>query len=298
MSKSRAAEAAQPLVICETNLSLAWSKVLLYVVTSPGTEIAPLVLSLSGFAANNVIPENDLLREALDALLRRKGFLTIDDVAWTIFPQSLWRMSGSDRSKLYGLYRSTFPRWRCMNKKKNGRGLYFERLIQYGRGPCDGNQLEWILSQYASRSGVRRSMLQATTFDPERDHIATAQLGFPCLQHVSFEPTNSGLVMNAFYATQQIFDKAYGNYLGLAHLGAFMAHEMGLNLARMNVMVGVAKLERINKTDIHFRELVATAQEIAVCNCTSASQTRGIPSARALTTLEPSPSNSREAGRL
>jgi hypothetical protein len=147
-------------------------------------------------------------------------------------------MSRGDRTRLFTLYGATFPRWQAMNRKANGRGLYFERMIMYGRGPCDGNQLEWILSQFNSRTGVRRSMLQATTFDPGRDHLASAQLGFPCLQHVSFEPSVAGLVTNAFYATQQIFDKAYGNYLGLAQLGAFMAHEMGMPLARLNVMVG------------------------------------------------------------
>ncbi len=73
--------------------------------------------------------------------------------------------------------------------------------------------------------------MQATTFDPGRDHVADARLIFPCLQQVSFVPTKEGLVVNAFYATQQIFDKAYGNYLGLAQLGAFMAHEMGMPLA-------------------------------------------------------------------
>ena len=96
-------------------------------------------------------------------------------------------------------------------------------------------------------------MLQAATFDPGRDHVASAQLGFPCLQHVSFVPTAAGLVVNAFYATQQIFDKAYGNYLGLAQLGAFMAHEMGMPLARLNVMVGIAKLERHHQERCRFR---------------------------------------------
>jgi hypothetical protein len=131
----------------------------------------------------------------------------------------------------------------------------------FGRGPCGGNQLEWILKQYKSRPGVRRSMFQATTFDPGRDHGNTAQLPFPCLQQLSFVPTDSGLVANAFYATQQIFDKAYGNYLGLAQLAAFMAHEMGLPLASLNVTVGVAKLERIAKTDAALRPLSAAARE-------------------------------------
>jgi hypothetical protein len=228
MSKSKTSAASPPLMIDDTNLSRAWARLLLRVLDGAGTEVAPLILSLSGFGENGAVPENPSVRRALDRLLKRKGRLVVDDVAFTIFPQRVWQMSRGDRARLFALYRATFPRWQAMNRKANGRGLYFERMVMYGRGPCDGNQLEWILSQFNSRAGVRRSMLQATTFDPERDHVASAQLGFPCLQQVSFEPTPAGLVTNAFYATQQIFDKAYGNYLGLAQLGAFMAHEMGM----------------------------------------------------------------------
>jgi hypothetical protein len=260
MSKSKAALALEPVMINDTNLSRAWSRLLLGVLDGAGTEVSPLVLSVTGFGERGTVPEAPPVRQALDQLLKRKGRLNVEDVAFTIFPQRLWEMSRGDRARLFALYRATFPRWQAMNKKANGRGLYFERMVMYGRGPCDGNQLEWILSQYGSRAGVRRSMLQATTFDPARDHVASAQLGFPCLQQVSFEPTTAGLVVNAFYATQQIFDKAYGNYLGLSQLGAFMAHEMDMPLARMNVMVGVAKLERITKSDPDFAPLVASAE--------------------------------------
>ncbi|AUC94309.1 thymidylate synthase [Bradyrhizobium sp. SK17] len=262
MSKSKTSAAPEPVMINDDNLSRAWSRLLLRVLDGAGTEVSPLVLSVTGFDGNGVVPEDPAVRQAVDQLLKRKGRLKVEDVAFTIFPQRLWEMSRGDRTRLFTLYRATFPRWQAMNKKANGRGLYFERMVMYGRGPCDGNQLEWILSQYGSRAGVRRSMLQATTFDPGRDHVASAQLGFPCLQQVSFEPTTAGLVVNAFYATQQVFDKAYGNYLGLAQLGAFMAHEMDIPLARLNVMVGVAKLERITKSDPDFAPLVVAAEAL------------------------------------
>jgi hypothetical protein len=262
MSKAKNLVAPPPVVIDDTNLSRAWARLLLQILGGAGTEIAPLVLSLSGFDQNGAPAEDPAVRQALDRLLKHKSRLLVDDVAFTIFPQRLWEMSRGDRARLFALYRATFPRWQAMNRKANGRGLYFERMVMYGRGPCDGNQLEWILSQFNSRTGVRRSMLQATTFDPGRDHVASAQLGFPCLQQVSFEPTAAGLVVNAFYATQQIFDKAYGNYLGLAQLGAFMAHEMGMSLARLNVVVGIAKLERITKSDTDFAPLVAASQAL------------------------------------
>ena len=262
MVRLKARVAAEPVMINDNNLSCAWSRLLLRVLNGAGTEVSPLVLSLTGFDEKGMVPEDRAVRQTLDQLLKRKGRPKIEDVAFTIFPQRVWEMSRDDRDRLFALYCATIPRWQAMNKRLNGRGLYFERMVMYGRGPCDGNQLEWILSQYGSRAGVRRSMLQATTFDPGRDHVANAQLGFPCLQHVSFVPTAAGLVVNAFYTTQQIFDKAYGNYLGLAQLGAFMAHEMVMPLARLNVTVGVAKLERITKSDPDFAPLVAAAKAL------------------------------------
>jgi hypothetical protein len=264
MSKSKLSTAPEPVIINDSNLSRAWSRLLLGVLTCAGTEVSPLVLSVTGFDAKGAVSEDPAVRRALDKLLTRKSRLRIDDIAFTIFPQRLWEISRGDRARLFTLYRATLPRWREMNKNANRRGLYFERLVMYGRGPCDGNQLEWILSQFGSRAGVRRSMLQATTFDPGRDHVASAQLGFPCLQQISFEPTAAGLVVNAFYATQQVFDKAYGNYLGLAQLGAFMSHEMDMPLARLNVMVGVAKLERITKGDSDLAPLVAAVEQLVL----------------------------------
>ena len=263
MSESRGRAAMEPVMIYDSNLSRAWSRVLIAILDGAGTVVSPLVLSVAGFDENGIALEDPAVRQALDQLLTLKRRPNVETVAFSIFPQRLWEMSRGDRARLFSLYRKTSPRWQAMNRKANGRGLYFERMIMYGRGPYDGNQLEWILSQYGSRAGVRCSLLQATTFDPDRDHVTSAQLSFPCLQHVSFVPTAPGLVVNAFYATQQIFDKAYGNYLGLAQLGAFMAHEMDMLLARLNVTVGVAKLERINKTDPELAPVVAAAKALA-----------------------------------
>ena len=73
-------------------------------------------------------------------------------------------------------------------------------------------------------------MLQVSIFDSYKDHVATAQLQFPCMQHMSFETTEERLVVNAFSATQQLFKKAYGNYFGISQLGAFIAHQINMPL--------------------------------------------------------------------
>lgn len=257
---SKLSSSIGPLLVDEIDISRAWAKAVLHVVDHAGPEISPLVLSVTRFGQRGEIPETPEIRSALDALLLKKKLRSVDDVAFTIFPQRLWEVAQGDRSALFRFYKDAFPRYQAMNPRDNRRGLYFERMTNYGRGPCGGNQLEWILSQFHGREGVRRSMFQASVFDPGKDHVADAQLQFPCLQHVTFEPTKQGLVINAFYATQQLFVKAYGNYMGIAQLGAFMAGQMKINLLRMNVVVGIAKLERISKSDDELHPLIAAAR--------------------------------------
>lgn len=252
-----------PLLIDETNLSYAWAEVFLHIIDNPGQEISPLVVSISGF--NDGIPNEDIgIRQSLDNCLSAKGEQKVNTVANTIFPDSLWRRSKYQRHELFERYLKFLPRAKAIKhcKQKNRRGLYFERLIDFGSGPNDGNQLEYIISEYRARPGVRRSMFQASIFDPGRDHVRSAQLPFPCLQHVSFVPQEKMLTLNAFYATQQIFNKAYGNYLGLCRLGNFMAHETGLTFSRMNCFIGVAKLDNITKSSDTLTPVIEVCRKV------------------------------------
>ena len=111
-------------------------------------------------------------------------------------------------------------------------------------GPAGNeNQLYFALGTYSARAGVRRSVLQIAVFNPNHDHSAAAQLGFPCLQHVTFAPTADGLCLNAFYASQYMVERAYENYVGLCRLGRFAAHGLGLRLVRMTCFTGIAECE-------------------------------------------------------
>ncbi|HAP11629.1 MAG: thymidylate synthase [Pseudomonadota bacterium] len=260
MSKSNS-HADEPTIIADTNLSRAWARLFLQIFDSGRTEISPLTFSLTGFDADGGIAEIAGVRESLDRTLKLKKKISVETVAFTIFPDRLWKIARGDRKRLFSLYAGAFPRYVAMNRAANGRGLYFERMTNFSKEvPCDGNQLEFILSSYNERAGVRDTMLQVSIFDPARDHIRMARVRFPCLQHVSFVPTKEGLAVNAFYATQYVFDKAYGNYLGLARLGAFMAHELNLPLARLNVTVGVANLDGVGKSDASLAPLIAAAR--------------------------------------
>lgn len=246
-----------PVLITQPNVSLAWANAFLAVRKISGHKLSPLTLSFTGFEGGK-ITEDPEIRGALDAALVASDMQKIQTVANTIFPQSLWRCAKGKRETLYAEYKENLPEYVAFEPHKNRRGLYFGRLIAFDVDPVtggrlahipenalpeSGNQLEFIIKH--CKKGVRHSMFQATTFDPTRDATPAAQLGFPCLQHVTFVPnfTENTLSLNAFYATQQLFAKGYGNYIGLARLGLFMAHEIGLSLERVSCFIGVEKME-------------------------------------------------------
>lgn len=222
------------------NVSIAWAQAL-RISGGPGrSEVAPLIVSVTGFDAADRVEEEPRIRAALESLLAKAGKQKIDTVANTIFPESMWNPNAG-RKLLFDRYTRVAPQLRKASRK-NSRGIYFERMISGGPAGHE-NQLDFAISTYLARGGVRRSILQVGIFDPTRDHSAAAQLGFPCLQHLTFAPTDTGLSVNAFYATQYMVERAYGNYVGICRLGRFVAHEMKLPLVRVTCCTGIAECE-------------------------------------------------------
>ncbi|MFG6093932.1 hypothetical protein SPB21_01700 [Leptothoe sp. ISB3NOV94-8A] len=255
-----------PLLIESENLSHAWANLFLKILEAPKKEVSTVLISLTNFEDNKV-PEALAIRESLDNCLTTIDEQSVHTVSNTIFPENLWRLTGLNRHSLFEKYIHNFPRIKALAACKNNRGTYFKRLIEFDNSSIHTNQLEHIISEYNSRPGVRRAMFQASIFDPRRDHTRSARLGFPCLQHLQFTPNTQDkkLTVNAYYATQQILEKAYGNYLGICRLGHFMAHEMHLSLDRVNFFIGVAKL-RSNKKDsfiIDLQERVRDATTVS-----------------------------------
>jgi len=224
----------------EPNLSVAWARAI-QIVSAPGRkEIGPLVVSITGFDNAGTFHEDPTIRTAVDEVLTRESMQSVETVAGTIFPWSMWNRE-EPRTQLFARYSKIAPRLRRA-VQKNRRGMYFERMIT-GGPPGHENQLDFALGAFGSRDGVRRSVLQIAVFNPNRDHSTAAQLGFPCLQHVTFAPTDGGLCVNAFYACQYMVERAYGNYVGLCRLGQFAAQELGEKLVRMTCFTGIAECD-------------------------------------------------------
>jgi len=216
------------------NLSIVWAKTF-QLAMSPGPT-PPIFASISN--PNEGDLERPYIRHVLDVSLSSFNESSVSTVANTIFPITMWNPS-QDREQLYKRYKDAWPRIRQCPANRNG--TYFNRLINY-TGEGTSNQLEHIITIWngdgMKRPTRRHTALQTSIFDPNKDHSRSPQHGFPCLQQVSFTPLGAkgrnGLSVTGLYPTQLIFEKAYGNYLGLYRLGSFMAHEMNISLAQVN----------------------------------------------------------------
>jgi len=231
------------VAITDSNISIAWAKAFLAVHSSGSAGLTSLFVSIVDLGGEED-PEEPKIRQILDNELQKSGKALSSTVASTVFPQSLWNPS-QKRQALYDRYeKGVFPRLHYC--RANQRGTYFQRMIAFPNGEEPSiNQLEQVLQTWEG-GNHRHTALQLSIFDPRNDHKHSKRMGFPCLHQVCITPLgpngSEGLAITGFYATQHIFNKAYGNYLGLYRLGKFIAHEIGLNLVQVNCIASLARM--------------------------------------------------------
>jgi hypothetical protein len=225
-------------------------------ITATWLQAVELLGSVGGEAFNLVAAISDPKPEsahagiiaALDDVLRRQDLQPVETVAHTIFPSALFPAglvrTAEDRARSYGRYDAVVPRLR--RHRKNRRGLYFQRLIDYPlrpEGTTRVNQVETIISalqQELSRPGPLRFIYEAQVFAPGKD---TRPMGFPCMSSLSFQLDGDLLRLTATYRNQYFVERALGNFLGLARLHRFVADQTGLCQGPLTVHAFHAQLD-------------------------------------------------------
>jgi transcriptional regulator with XRE-family HTH domain len=256
---------ATPIVIEESNLGHAWARAFSEVLRHGSQKCPPLVVSIAGFPGE--LPEEDaMLRKSLDDhLAAKKNAVRIETTAMLIFPYKFWKTrTGTSCKEFCDLcLTKLLPRHRKLDKR-NRHGTYFERMMAYP-GVRNGkllpvNPLEEVVRRLSGSKRFRATGLQISCFDPARDHTAQPRLGFPCLQQVGITNEGTdGICVTGLYPSQHIFSRAYGNYLGLAHLGRFVCDQTGLKLRRSTCITTHPLLGDATKRGVAELRQVATA---------------------------------------
>jgi hypothetical protein len=249
-----------PTTICEDSVSAAWARALITLYDTPKSRVSPMLLSIVG--GTSALPdEDDLLQCEIDRFLDQRTKPSTSQSALTIFPYAIWQRRGCPGVTEFSYFcvKRLYPRMKARSSL-NRYGTYFQRMMAYSTCGTPKNQLEHIIKLMNRSSRSRESALQISVLHPALDHTGQAVRGFPCLQQVgiSYE-SHDAFALNALYPTQYVVDRGYGNYLGLCHLGLFIAHQTGLAFHRLNCYVTSPMLGNVTKAEL--KGLVTQANE-------------------------------------
>lgn len=236
------------------------------------------------------VAEDACVRVAVDAFIDRRrqrslGPWPVETVANTLFPRPLYRPGAPDPAgHLYRLERTR----RRVRRRCNPRGDYFERMVAWPGVDGPVNQLDAVIRRLTKhREAGRRNgtPYEIALAHPEFDaapsvvggdaEAATASLqiyapgrdnsplGFPCLSHVSLSLFDGRLHAAAVYRNHHFLSRAYGNYLGLGRLAAFVAEQSGVGLGSLVCVSSTADAEYVKYGKRAVTELVTCCRAAA-----------------------------------
>lgn len=257
-----------PFVIEKANTSLAWQEACLKldVSSNPRRDALHTVVRISNAAA-----EDPQVRAEFDQMRAERGYAPIETVANTIFPAKLAAVSRTPE-ELVRRYRDMYPTLRRIDRG-NAIGTYFGRIVEYPgqKGPVD--QLTALIDRIHRQAAGKGAMTAAYEMDfahPDdptasdlagNGHDADAHTGtwstpvhaagkdnglrgFPCLSHCSFQlDRDRTLHAVALYRSHYMVARAYGNYLGLGRLLAYLAKHAEVEPGTLTVIAGHAQIE-------------------------------------------------------
>jgi hypothetical protein len=235
-------------LITGDNLSSAWLRGLEHLAATDDGKDVNLSVAFTGAA------EDAPIRAALDEFIaewrsqkRKSKIYPVATVANTLFPQALYRgePGAEARERLYRLYERSMRVQRRLREKET----YFNRFVNWP-GRENINQLEHVIARLeaqlaaAERKGPLSSAYDLASSAPDdltgdgdlrvyAPGVDNSPIGFPCLSQVSFTLVRQKIHLTALYRNQDFVSRAYGNYVGLARLGTFIAREVGCELGEV-----------------------------------------------------------------
>ncbi|MYG94694.1 MAG: hypothetical protein F4138_06900 [Acidimicrobiia bacterium] len=216
--------------------------------------------------------EDETIRDVLDLTLDEAGDQSVETVAGTIFPNSLYQspgfswspdLDGQSVRQLDAAANNLYERYVSMltvlrRVRRNNRGTYFSRMITWPGKDADGtNQLDLRISRIRSEFARGHRTNNTLDIDVGADALAPELLtgiqvympseqrtrSFPCLVHIDLTLFEGTLHCTAVYRHQYLITKAYGNLVGLSRLMHFLCEQTGTKCGELVVHATLADAE-------------------------------------------------------
>ncbi|MBL1120487.1 hypothetical protein JK364_50585 [Streptomyces sp. 110] len=249
------------------DISRAWLEACTRLAGLPGNRAFHTVVRIT-----DPLQEDPHLRVELDRLraARTKPLLyPVDTVVNTLFPVEL-AATCATHQELTSRYRALYPR--LCEVRRNARGTYFGRLVAYPGTHDKPEPVDQLARVIRRLDKLRSSAKWSAVYEAGTAHVTdddapqeeemvptsagteapiraaaldTQTLDFPCLSHCSFQfdSATDTVHLAAYYRSHYMFDRAYGNYLALGHLCAWVARHTQLTPGTLTVMAGCARLD-------------------------------------------------------
>lgn len=267
-------------------VSEAWLTSIEATAAAPGGRVVHLVTTVT--APGSEVPE---VRDVVNGRLERAGMQSVDTVAETIFPSSLYPDPGIDwtaaldadgvavldgaAADLYTAYEDILPLLRTVHANRSG--TYFSRMITWpGKEPGGTNQLQLRIDGLRAQQRAGRRRNNTLDIDLAADSLAGGRdwatdglqvyavgdrrpRGFPCLTHIDLTLHEGRLHCTAVYRHQYLVEKAYGNLMGLSALLQFLCQQTGHAVGELCVHATLADAELSEGAWVH--ELARDARD-------------------------------------
>jgi len=187
-------------------------------------------------------------------------------VANTIFPISLYR-PGTDGAASRFIANALKAEQNRRHATRRRWGTYLGRLVAYpARDGGATNQLAINLDRLSGRDRQWSDLYEVPITSPDGDHddpdwetpgpessatvgavlhgdsrLDALRRGGPCLAHISLTLEDGVVSMLALYRRHSYVTRAYGNFLGLARLLYFLAHESGHDVGNLLVVTATPR---------------------------------------------------------
>ena len=208
-----------PILIHGASCFDAWYNTAEHLCNQPTGEDTNIVVSVTNPCDFTDLPQWVIQRNPKRIMAREDN---IRHVINTIFPYQLKRHY-PNRHDFYNKYEAIYATGR--NRRW---GTYFQRLISFGRGFNHGqtNQLEAAIRSLRGGSPQRFFITFHLTAVNVESNVRP--LGGPCWQFGEVIRNSAGQIdLVAVYRNHDYFNKALGNFIGLAKLLEFICQESG-----------------------------------------------------------------------